>query len=145
MVMTTDMTGWEHRHTNQASAEEADQVEWAAAINGSSPFDGSQIDDMVSGQLADFQSEAESSAAEYSTSGNTAEQMIVAKLAQQARETMQVEQRREEVTGAVKLEVQRRSSILGKAYPFKIDGGCLTFLGETIRHGVLMYFCWNWQ
>lgn len=128
--MTNNMTNWEHRHVNQVSADEADQVEWAAYLNGSSPYDGSQIDDIVSGQLADFQSGAESHAAEYSSAGNTPEHAIAAKLSQQARETMLVEQRREEVTASVKLEVQRRSGLLGDAYPFKINGGSLTFLGK---------------
>ena len=91
----------------QRQAEEADHVEYAALTYGASVIDIGLYDDRISGVANDFEIENA-----YSGPQESWHRLDIAT---------------DEAVGNIGKEIDRRSDILGSAYPFKLSGGTLRY------------------
>ena len=111
------------RHTK--CSDEADQLEWRTLSEGSSPVDAAQMDDEISGSIEEPQSARESDAFGNGEPSDTVGANIQGNLRSLAAERLQTEKRSEELSAGTLAEIERRSSIMGEHYPFRLKGSAL--------------------
>jgi hypothetical protein len=105
------------RHEEQKAARDADQAEWLALWTGSAVVDAGVRDDLIAEALEVDELEPGLSGLEDADPGRE----------RWHRQDLGVEAE----VGAVHQEATRRCKYLGKAYPFDIDGGTLTYRGPS--------------
>ena len=109
--MTKLTDPYSQRHQAQRAAADADQVEFSALRNGSAVVDSGIYDDRVAGAFDDFDV----------TDPSVTEVWHHEDL------------RLEAAIGKIHEEIERRSVILKCAYPFKLEGGTLSYLPRNSR------------
>lgn len=93
------------RHEEQAQIYDADQVEMSAVIRGTAVVDVGQFDDRVAGVLDDEADSLDGSDPRWQRQDRILEDEV----------------------GPVRIELERRQSVLGDAYPFELVGNELVY------------------
>lgn len=101
--MLDDGLGWSDRHEMRRRGKNADQAEMQAILNGSAPAASGVDDDQLAGTIDD------DAGSEAGASWNQREESV------------------EVAAGEVYSELQRRVSLLGDAYPFKLNDGGISY------------------
>lgn len=106
--MVQSETRWENRRQDNRTADNADQTEFSAMSYGRATLDSGTFDDRIAEALDDFETTDPIGAEEWSNSDLKIENAV----------------------GELGIELERRSKILGNAYPFTLSKGQIIYSGS---------------